>query len=66
MQHAVLWLRKLHATYDYGKLGIDPKAICYDNGAISVAHQLVLPAYNKKTLAAKDVPKTERIASSVT
>ena len=56
-QHAALWLRKLHASYEYRKVGIDPKAIYYDNGAISFVHQIVLPAYNKKTLPAKDVPK---------
>jgi iron(III) transport system substrate-binding protein len=55
--HGLLWLRKLHEPYDYRKLGVDPKVIHYDNGAISFANQIVLPAYNKKILPAKDVPK---------
>lgn len=55
--HATLWLRKLLNPYDYKKLGVDPKLIHYDNGAISFANQFVLPAYNKKILPAKDVPK---------
>ena len=55
--HALLWLKKLHEPYDYKKLGVDPKVIHYDNGAASFANQIVLPAYNKKILPAKDVPK---------
>jgi iron(III) transport system substrate-binding protein len=55
--HGLLWLRKLHEPYDYKKLGVDPKAIHFDNGAVSFANQIVLPAYNKKILPAKDVPK---------
>lgn len=55
--HATLWLRKLHATFDYKKIGVNPKAIDYDNGSVSFANQIVLPAYNKKLVAAKDVPK---------
>lgn len=55
--HATLWLRKLLDPIDYKKLGIDPKLIHYDNGAVSFANQFVLPAYNKKFLPAKDVPK---------
>lgn len=55
--HATLWLRKLHETFDYKKLGIDPKVIHYDSGAISFANQTALPAYNTKLVAPKDVPK---------
>lgn len=55
--HGSLWLKKLHKTYDYRKLGVDAQAIHYDNGAISFAHQIILPAYNKKILPAKDIPK---------
>jgi iron(III) transport system substrate-binding protein len=55
--HATLWLRKLLDPFDYKTLGIDPKVIHYDNGAVSFANQFVLPAYNKKILPPKDVPK---------
>jgi iron(III) transport system substrate-binding protein len=55
--HATLWLRKLLNPYEYKKAGIDPKLIHYDSGTISFANQIVLPAYNKKTVAAEDVPK---------
>ena len=56
--HATLWLRKLHQPFDYGKLGIDPRVIHYDKGTLVLAHQFVLPAYNKKFLPAQDVPKS--------
>ncbi|MFQ5850019.1 MAG: ABC transporter substrate-binding protein [Candidatus Binatia bacterium] len=56
--HGRLWLRKLQETFDYRKLGVDPKLIHYDNGAVSFATQFNLPAYNKKILPAKDVPKS--------
>lgn len=55
--HGSLWFRKLHKVYDYKSAGVDPKIIAYDGGAISVANQFALPAYNKKLLPAKDVPK---------
>jgi iron(III) transport system substrate-binding protein len=55
--HALLWLRKLHKTLDYTKLGVSSEMIDYDNGSISIANQFALPAYNKKVLPAKDVPK---------
>lgn len=54
--HGLLWLRKLHEPYDYRQLGVDPKVVHYDNGSVSFANQIVLPAYNKKILPAKDVP----------
>ena len=56
--HATLWLRKLHQTFDYRSLGVDSKAIQYDNGAVSFANQFVLPAYNKQLVSAKDAPKS--------
>lgn len=55
--HGSLWLKKMHKPYDYRKLGVDPQAIHYDNGSISFAHQIILPAYNEKILPAKDIPK---------
>jgi len=55
--HATLWLRKLLEPYDYKSVGVDAQVIHYDSGSISFANQIVLPAYNKKTLPAKDVPK---------
>lgn len=54
--HATLWLRKLLNPYDYKSAGVDPQVIHYDSGAVSFVNQIVLPAYNKKTVAAKDVP----------
>lgn len=56
--HATLWLRKLHQTFDYVKLGVGPTMIQYDRGTVSFANQFALPAYNKKLLPAKDVPKS--------
>jgi iron(III) transport system substrate-binding protein len=55
--HATLWIRKLLDPYDYKSAGVDPQVIHYDSGAISFANQIVLPAYNTKTMPAKDVPK---------
>jgi iron(III) transport system substrate-binding protein len=55
--HGSLWLRKLHKPFDYASVGIPKERIEYDNGTISVASQFALPAYNKKILPAKDVPK---------
>jgi iron(III) transport system substrate-binding protein len=54
--YATLWLRKLIEPYDYKSAGVDPQVIHYDSGSISFANQIVLPAYNKKTMPAKDVP----------
>lgn len=55
--HATLWLRKLHQTLTYAKLGVDVKAINYDNGTISIVNQIVLPAYNNKMVAPHNAPK---------
>jgi iron(III) transport system substrate-binding protein len=55
--HGSLWLRKLHNSYNYTSIGVAKERIEYDNGTVSVANQFALPAYNKKTLPAKDVPK---------
>jgi hypothetical protein len=45
--HATLWLKKLHKTYDYTKVGVSPQAIQYDSGTVILANQFALPAYNK-------------------
>jgi iron(III) transport system substrate-binding protein len=55
--HGSLWLRKLHRPFDYSTIGVAKDRIKYDRGAVSVANQFALPAYNKKILPAKDVPK---------
>lgn len=55
--HATLWLRKLQVPFDYRVLGVDPKVINFDSGTVSFANQFTLPAYNKKTLPANDVPR---------
>lgn len=56
--HATLWVKKMHQAFDYKSIGVDAKAIQYDSGSVSFANQFVLPAYNKKLVPAKDVPKT--------
>ena len=55
--HGTLWLRKLLVPFDYKSAGLDPNVVHYDGATISFANQTVLPAYNKQTLPAKDVPK---------
>jgi iron(III) transport system substrate-binding protein len=55
--HGSLWLRKLHKPFDYTSMGVAKDRLEYDNGTVSVANQFALPAYNKKILPAKDVPK---------
>lgn len=54
--HATLWLKKLLKSFDYGSVGIDPKAVHYGSSTVSIANQLVQPAYNKKILPDRDVP----------
>ncbi|MBI2087688.1 MAG: extracellular solute-binding protein [Deltaproteobacteria bacterium] len=56
--HATLWRRKLHKPLEYGKLGVNPEMIHYDNGTVTFANQFALPAYNNKALPAKDAPKS--------
>ena len=56
--HATLWVKKMHQPFDYKSIGVDAKAVQYDNGSVSFANQFVLPAYNKQLVPAKDVPKT--------
>src|ERR1700741_4545591 len=56
--HATLWVKKMHQPFDYKSIGVDPKMIQFDNGAVSFANQFVLPAYNKKLVSANDVPKS--------
>jgi len=55
--HATLWVKKMHQPFDYKSIGVDPKAVQYDNGSVSFANQFVLPAYNKQLVPANDVPK---------
>lgn len=55
--HGALWTKRLHIPFDYASLGVDPKTIHFDRGTVSVANQVVLPAYNKKILPPQDVPK---------
>lgn len=56
--HAELWQKRLHLSFDYKQFGVDTRAIQHDNGTIAVTHGVVLPAYNTKVVAAKDVPKS--------
>jgi len=55
--HATVWTRKLHQPFDYAKVGVAPELIQYDNGAVSVGNQFVLPAYNRNILPAQEAPK---------
>jgi iron(III) transport system substrate-binding protein len=55
--HGSLWVRKLHQPFDYTLLGVAKERMEYDKGTVSVANQFALPAYNKKILPEKDVPK---------
>jgi iron(III) transport system substrate-binding protein len=55
--HATLWVRKMHERFDYRALGVDPQLVHYDNGTVSFANQIVLPAYNAKVLPSGDIPK---------
>lgn len=55
--HGSLWLRKLQKPFDYAGVGVAKERVEYDNGTVSIANQFALPAYNKKILPAKDVPK---------
>jgi iron(III) transport system substrate-binding protein len=52
-----IWQRKLHVPFNYRSLGVAEKAIHYNNGTVSFANQVVLPAYNSKNMDPKDVPK---------
>lgn len=54
--HATLWLKKLLQPFDYKSVGVDANMIHYGNSTVSIANQLVQPAYNKKVVAARDVP----------
>jgi iron(III) transport system substrate-binding protein len=55
--HGSIWKRKLHVPFDYRSLGVNERAIHYNNGTVSFANQVVLPAYNSKNIDPKDVPK---------
>ena len=56
--HATLWVKKMHQPFDYKSIGVDPKAVQFDNGAVSFANQFVLPAYNKQLVSEKEAPKS--------
>jgi iron(III) transport system substrate-binding protein len=56
--HATLWLKKLHKTFDYAKVGVDPQTIQYDRGTVILANQFVMPAYNNQLVAPRDAPKS--------
>ena len=56
--HATLWVKKMHQPFDYKSIGVDAKAVQYDNGSVSFANQFVLPAYNKQLVQTKDAPKS--------
>jgi iron(III) transport system substrate-binding protein len=56
--HGSLWVRKLHVPFNYGSVGVDRNAVQYDAGTVSIANQMILPAYNRKILSAGDVPKS--------
>ena len=60
--HATLWVKKMHQPFDYKSIGVDPKAIQYDNGAVSFANQFVLPAYNKNWSLRRTRRKLGRIS----
>jgi spermidine/putrescine-binding protein len=38
--HATLWVKKMHQPFDYKSIGVDPKAVQYDNGSVSFAEEL--------------------------
>lgn len=54
--HATLWLKKLLQPFDYKSVGVDANMIHYGNGTVSIANQLVQPAYNKKAVSGRDIP----------
>lgn len=56
--HASLWLRRLHQPFPYEELGVEAKVINFDKGTLSVAHQVVLPAYNRNVLSPADAPRS--------
>jgi ABC-type Fe3+ transport system substrate-binding protein len=56
--HASLWLRKLQKPLDYKSVGVGEKLIDHDGGAISFAHQSIVPAYNSGMVSPKDAPKS--------
>jgi ABC-type Fe3+ transport system substrate-binding protein len=55
--HGSIWKRKLHLPFNYRSVGVDAKAIHYDNGTVSFANQVVLPAYNSKNMDPRNVPR---------
>src|SRR5438445_11662362 len=51
---ATLWVKKMHQPFDYKSIGVDAKAVQYDNGSVNFVNQFVLPAYNKQLEQARD------------
>src|SRR5438046_9440165 len=47
----------MNLVSNYKSIGVESKAVQYDNGSVSFANQFVLPAYNKQLVQAKDAPK---------
>lgn len=46
--HGSLWVRKLHISFDYKSLGVDPNAVQYDSGTVRSPNQMILPAGESK------------------
>ncbi|MBI2998631.1 MAG: extracellular solute-binding protein [Deltaproteobacteria bacterium] len=55
--HATLWLKRLHETFDYKKVGVNTRMIRYGGGTVAFANQFILPAYNKTILPTQDAPR---------
>ncbi len=49
--HATLWAKKMHQPFDYKSIGVDAKAVQYDNGSVSFANQFC-PARLQQTVGA--------------
>src|SRR5258708_35627999 len=54
--HATLWGKKMHQPVDYKSIGVDAKAVQYDNGSVSFANQFDRPASHKPLAQRKDAP----------
>jgi iron(III) transport system substrate-binding protein len=58
VNHSELSQKKLHLSFDYKSLGIDPRAVQHDNGTVAITHGIVLPAFNTKVVVANDAPRS--------
>lgn len=57
--HFIQRAANANEPFDYaGVLGVDPKRIQPGSAALVIAEQVVLPSYNTKRVAPKDVPRT--------